>query len=258
MKNTLSTFLATLFGYLATVAAVVLIPLILIASESRSEWFWWRVAWTEVLALLCWGFIGFALGALMPARSRSEARSGVLPILGTVVFLYAALSFSLVLLGSFLPELSWFKRTHMALQVVFGASFLVSCAGIRFVKIGARSDYEGHARGQAAASRIVQLLRDTEGRVDASGAIGSDAGASELRRRLRLLREKLEYSAMSKVAASELAKVEEETRAMITDVGRLCDSGGTDAGWQEASQKCQKVEAIVGQSRGAAVRSGNV
>jgi len=111
--------IVTIIGFLATIVAIVLVPLILIPVPDRSQYFWCRIAWAVFLAVLVWAFAGNQF-----SRTAIPSFGGVLPAYGVVVFFYAGFSFALMVAFAWFDHSQSGNRVHIAVQVI-GTTVLV-------------------------------------------------------------------------------------------------------------------------------------
>ena len=110
-------------GFLLTVVAAILVPLLLTAVGGRTGLFWGKMFWLLCLSLFFWGALGFWLRTVAVTHDR-WGLARLAPGVALGVCGYCAASVTLLLLDSFLPN-HWFpERIHLVLQIVL----FVGCA----------------------------------------------------------------------------------------------------------------------------------
>ena len=179
-----------IIGFLATSAAIVAVPLLLVPEHDRSAYFWWRIAWTEFLALLAWSLIGGR--SMVSAESRPlPTFAGVAPAYGLVILSWGALSFGLVVCFAWLDPSVGPNSLHMALQVILLAATAIICALLylpaHFAAKGTMRDtHRGPGRPTARMPfELASRLRSEEERF---------AGDRRMYQAIKVLREKVVYS----------------------------------------------------------------
>ena len=237
------TFLATAIGYLATAAAVAVVPVILIKADARSEWFWYRIAWAEFLTLLCWSVAGFQIGVLIPARRRTGAKTGILPILSFFVVAYAILSLGAMIASAYLTENDVVQRWHLVGQIVLALGLVLLVVSLHFARQGASADVVAYPPGVARQEELALALKAVEDRFTAIQGHALEGGEiPRALRALKLLRERLEYSQVGKAVAIDLKAYE----AIATGVRSLADQAEEVL---KVDEKQRAVEDFVSQCR---------
>jgi hypothetical protein len=120
-----------LAGFIVTAAVAIALPLVLIPTASRSDLFWFKVLWAVFLTGVVWlSLYSYFAGPLNPDEPRKGV-GGVAPILAIGGFCYAAISLALMVVLSFLPNVEWLDRLHMAVQIVLGAAAVLLALFLR-------------------------------------------------------------------------------------------------------------------------------
>lgn len=123
-----------LFGWLVTAVAIAAVPILLTDSQTRSDYYWFRIGWVELLAALTWGyFLWFLKSADNPTTSQNRAGGGNAAV-GIVVVVYSVTSCLAMLFHAFLPLSKEGDRTHMATQLTLLAVAAVVCALLQIAK----------------------------------------------------------------------------------------------------------------------------
>ncbi len=135
MRATHKVSLASVVGYVATVAAVLAVPLVLVPEASRSGQFWFRVGWAEFLVTIYWAYIAGVVGA--DASPDKRGRGGMLYSVGVTAVTFAVFSGLLLLVSVFLPDASLLSRLHWASQIVLAAIAVVACVFVYYSRVAA-------------------------------------------------------------------------------------------------------------------------
>ena len=119
MQNRKSFTYSLFAGWFIVGISLVLVAAIIIPEDSRSDYFWYRIIWTEILNLLFWGSAAFYV--LMSGAQRDSVTrfGGVAPTISIVTALYAFLSFSVMAIHAFIPANDVANRVHWILQIMF-------------------------------------------------------------------------------------------------------------------------------------------
>lgn len=131
-------------GFLSTVVAIIFmvsilaIALVFQDESQRSYYFWIRLAWVELMVLICLIFTNSYLLEVIFGNDVRE-KGGAMPGFGVAIYFYALLSSSLVIITSFLPENNYLSRIHIILQILLFAAFSLTYALINFSVAGALS-----------------------------------------------------------------------------------------------------------------------
>ena len=124
--------LSAIIGYLITAAAIVVLPSVLVSQQDRSNYFWYRIVWSEFLALVMWSYIGgFFLFAQL-GGNKVKGLGGILPATGAAIGLYVAISFILIIA---FPDPS--SKFHIAAQIVLLVCLVLLFAFFQFARAGA-------------------------------------------------------------------------------------------------------------------------
>ena len=216
-----------LIGFLVTSLTILIVPLVLVHAADRSAYFWWRIAWTNFLALLTWSYLGGMLSVSAAIKSMPRI-AGVAPAYDLVVLPYAGLSFALMVCFAWLDPTDGANRIHMAIQVVLLAATIIASALLYLPAYFAAAGTSHDPNRDQQVRRSVPLpfelgsqLRCEEERFATPGISGTLSDADRhLCQTLKGLREKLMYS-LDGVAGVEDSP---EYREMATRVVTVCSS----------------------------------
>lgn len=114
------TQIAALTGLLASGIGILSVALTFVPQAHRSDYFWYRVVWAEVLVALIWGYIGTFVLSTFSKKWKAKGMGGVFPSLGIVITLYAAASLALMVVNAWISM----GKFHLLVQVLL-ASFTV-------------------------------------------------------------------------------------------------------------------------------------
>ena len=218
MNTPRRSLIATIVGYLITAAAIVAVPVVLVPEASRSDFFWQRIAWTEFLALLVWGFFGCFATFAVGREKRGRGLGGILPVVGFIVSAYAIVSFGLMMMHAYGGGGETGDRVYSMLQTVAAALAAVTIVLMYFVRTGAIAGAEPIPAGIKTPSQLSSQISYHEGHVD---ALQAEAGQVErLKALLKALREKISHSLPGAGAIGRL----EEYKRFSAEVADLCDN----------------------------------
>jgi hypothetical protein len=194
-RPTFAITIATTIGFLATGITIVLLPLILTDPESRSVFFWRRIAWTEFLAALVWAYIGGFFSLIVPKNRSLSRLGGVLPALGIVIFFYTFSSFLFMMIAAYLPQVS---VINMASQVYRAAGLVVIIVFLFFSWITGTAGSEPIPKGILAPNELIISIQNEENKLLMRQGVFIPLevkdGFGDLRVALKSLREKIQYS----------------------------------------------------------------
>lgn len=215
--------LACFLGYLITSCAVLALPVIALPPENRSAYFWYKVAWTELLSLIVWAYIGGFFWSLFPSSRKPRKLAGILPATGLLVVGYAITSFLLVLLCD------WPGRGHWVGQVVLLLVFALLLIFFEFVRIGAALGTEPMPCGVGAPQDLAAMLRYHEDRL---WVLPPEVAVRQLSDTIKTLREKLQHSLPDAGLIGQTQEYQEfvrQTEAFCTELHTIPSDGVENA-----------------------------
>lgn len=109
-----------LAGFAVTALALVGMTLALVPEASRSNWFWFRLAWMAFLSALCWGSVYFFRLSSLTGIALPRGAGGVTPAMAMVVIWYSVASAVLMIAQALLSGIEWVSRVHLAVQIGMG------------------------------------------------------------------------------------------------------------------------------------------
>jgi len=202
-----------LAGWLISALAIVLVAPLIVAEEYRSDYFWYRVLWTEVLCTLFWASASFYVLVSSAQKDSVSRFGGIAPTISIVTAVYAFLSFSVMVIQAFMSGSDTVSRIHWILQIVF---FAIAALSVAFLSISREATTSGLAFDKSKAKKPKELhdmLADQESSL-------RSAVSHELRASIKQLRETLVYSLNESASLGELQDYQELSREIET----LCNS----------------------------------
>jgi len=179
-------------GWIVSAIAIVLIPLIAIEAEDRSNFFIHRIFWSLYLSTIVWVTIGSFFIRSNDSNPILRTAGGVLPAFGLVLGSYAAISFGLMLFFSFLPAGESPYKLHIILQIA-----LICCVGVLYSlmslnRSAASSGFASTPINCVTPQKLVSFIELKEQEIKQMGA-----DSMPLVRELKSLRELIKYSISS-------------------------------------------------------------
>jgi len=208
------TFTYSLFaGWLIVGLAIVLVVAIIIPVNKRSDYFWYKVVWTELLNLLFWGSATFYILVSGTQNDSVTRFGGVAPTISIVTALYAVLSFSVMAIHAFIPENDIVNRVQWILQIIL---FAMAALSVVFLSISRAAATSGLAFDRTKAltpKELHDFLAVHESSLRSSAT-------QNLKSSIKQLRETLIYSLNECASLTELSDYQELTR----EIKELCKS----------------------------------
>jgi hypothetical protein len=214
MGNNRSASVASLIGWLATAVAVAVIPAILISERDRSPYFWHRVAWTEFLVVVVWGYFSGFILSVFPGGRKRAGMGGILPATGVIVTVYATVSFLLMVFSD------WPNRFHWAGQVILLLLVVLLFVFFEYARTGAVAGTEPIPQGMRSPAELCAIVRLQEERLWSCAQTPPLAGEDrKLHDSLKALREAIQYSIqhVGRVGGTR------DYATLAADVERTCD-----------------------------------
>lgn len=231
--------IASLIGYAATAAVVFAVPVIMVHSGSRSEYFWWKILWAEVLALLVWGFLGgFFSYFLSGNKDSQDGIAGVIPALGSVIFLYSGISLILMLGHAWLPKKEIYDNLHLVAQIVILAGSAVICVFLYYAKSGASAGAPVFPAGVPSPFVLVALLKTAEDQFRSSGL-------ADLKESTKSLKEKINYVLASAGRINAMDEYIEFTQKVRAFCDRAINMDRETAGAEEEKMLAKESKSLL-------------
>ena len=205
-----------LTGWFITALAIVLIAPLAVAEEYRSDYFWYRVLWTQVLCTLFWASTSFYVLVSSAQKDSVSRFGGIAPTVSIVTAVYALLSFSAMVIHAFMSGSDSASRIHWILQIVFLA---VAALSVVFLSISRKAATAGLAFDKSKAKKPKEL----HDMLVVQESSLRKAASHELRASIKQLRETLVYSLNESASLGELQDYQEFSRGIET----LCNSVAT-------------------------------
>jgi len=189
--------IATIVGFITTGLAIISISVILVPAENRSEWFWYRIFWSEFLFLLNWAYFGGFFAIVFTNKSRGKSSGGIIPGVGIVIFFYSLLSLGLMLCHSWYPDFEFLNRLHFASQIFLTATTVILMVLIYYSFSLAETGTKSSKSAIKTPSQLGSMLFSEESEFIARInhiQNGFENQISIIRDGLKSLREKITYS----------------------------------------------------------------
>jgi|GEM_PF-3105795 len=184
--------LAAFIGFAATSIAVIAVPMLLNEPKGRSEYFWYRVAWSEFLVTLVWIYLSGFISLVFPRYRSQKGLGAILPSIGVVIFIYALSSFAFMLLETYLPS---FKTINLVSQVCLAAIAIVILVFIHFSRVSGITGTENVVNAPSPKKLILEIANQENHLSERE--FGDDIKADQiltLERTLKELKESIAYS----------------------------------------------------------------
>jgi len=217
-----------LIGFLTMAAAIAMVPMVVVPSPERSEFFVDRILWAEILNALAWGIPGGLLGAALGRRGQSVG--GIAPTGGGLVLLYCTSSLSLMLARAWLPDVEFLERWHLGVQILLAVGLVFGNVVLLVAARHAQVPAPELPAGCNPPDALVALLQSSENLLD-------QAGDRQGRDEVKGIRERLRYSvfvarrSMDNEAYRSLDSqvVDFANWVIDLDPGRIADASGERA-----------------------------
>lgn len=177
-----------------TLIVVVMLSILAIAlifqdPTLRSDYFWMRLLWVELMTLICFLFTKDYLIKVIFKENLNE-EGGAMPPFGLAIYMYALTSVALVIITSFLPENDFLSKFHLILQILLFAGFSIIYVLINFALAGALSGTKSTS-GSTPPSQLVLKISMLEKRIKSDSLLSND---TQLMNAIKKLKETIQYS----------------------------------------------------------------
>jgi len=212
-----STFrITSILGLLISVAAVYFIAVIAVPEDSRSDFFWYRLVWTEALLLMIWSSFYLYFRATVDPLDHLKRMGGIAPTICIVVISYSILSFVSMMLHAFVDETNTGNRFHWIAQIVFLSGAALTVLSLYKAKVGASAGLNADSNTPSPS-----VLHDMLATCEASLANKcTDESVLELTRGIKRLRESVKYSLNDSASLAD----SQEYQALCAGITELCKS----------------------------------
>lgn len=199
----------------AAVSGVALgaLGVILVPESSRSDYFWYRLLWAEMLNFIFWAGSGVYFTNSTTRNDATSRIGGIAPSVSFTTALYALISFFVMMAHSFFSGGDVADRIHLAVQVIL---LVVGSLVIIFLSISHAGTIDGLEFDHINAPPPKQL-HDLLAFHEAS--LHGDA-TTTLKGNLKLLREAVNYSLHQSLTLAQL----EEYRQLAREIEQLCQT----------------------------------
>lgn len=209
MKSDRPLRISVFAGWLIVTLAIALIAHLIVPQANRSEYFWYHVLWAEALWLLFWVSVA---SYIPPQGAPTNARlGGISPTLSMVAATYAALSFSLMIIHSLMPEVEAIDRVHWILQILLFAGVALTIVMLFISRVGATTGLPSNSASAPTPRELHHLL-----------ALGESTPQipSELKGSMKQLSETVLYSLNDSTTLRNMPAYQELSR----EIQHLCDT----------------------------------
>ena len=197
-------------GWCVTAITILVVALLLVSEESRSAYFWYRLAWTQVLCLFVWaGIFLYLFAALRP----SERLGAIAPTIAIIVLTYASISFLLMLVDAVQSEAGRTSRAHLILQIILLSAVSLGVILLSISRIFSIAGFEPGNKNEFT-------LRELQDRLYAREVSLNGPAQNGLQASVKQLRETLLYSLSESSTLSQRSEFQELGREIVA----FCDS----------------------------------
>lgn len=213
MKNNIKLIYISTFGCLISAVAIVVLANIIIPENSRSSFFWTRVAWTVFLNFILWGSTFSFLFASTSKQNGIVRFGAISPTVSLIAGTYAILSFLAMMIHAFAPTNDINSRIHWIAQILFLTASAVLLAIISVAHFSAESGAIFEKGQTSTPMQLHDLLKIKE-------LSSSHKLSPPLRKSIKQLRENLAYSLHESESLFELM----EYQVFSNDIHAFCES----------------------------------
>lgn len=184
---------AAIAGFLITAITVIILPIVVVPANFRSEYFWIKILWTEYLAIIVWCYIGWAPTVIsLSSKQEKGQEAAVVPGVGVVIFFYVGVSLFFLLSSAYAPDNEWLSRFQLARQIISTLIFFVICIGFYKVAKTANQDNISAPPDVKTPEQLAVELRAEESRIQ--NITGEALEIKQFAQTYKSLREKINYS----------------------------------------------------------------
>lgn len=190
---------STVGAWFVTAVGICLIATLAVPEAARSQWFWHRVFWAEILAFLVWATAYLFVGA-----SSGKDRHGLfalLPAAKISILLYAGASFTAMIIHSLLEPTLVGDRAHILLQIVMTVAVFVTVMLLGVVAGSASTERDNGATVSFASECALLQRQELRLRQFPVNRVWNDLRAS-----LKALRETIESALPTSFPTSSLTQ----------------------------------------------------
>lgn len=241
---------STVGAWLVTAVGICLIATLGVPEDARSQWFWHRVFWAEILAFLVWATAYLFVGA-----SSGRDRHGLfalLPAAKIAILLYAGASFAAMMIHSLMETTPLGDRVHILFQLVMTVAVLVTVMLLGVAAGSASTDCDDGVTVSFASECALLQRQELRLRQFPMNRVWNDLRAS-----LKALRETIESALPTSFPTTTLP----QTIKLRADITSTCEqlfehSDPTDAQLGEILQRLNQFKAKVASLSKSQVLSG--
>ncbi len=182
-KNT--SLMILILSWAITAVAILAIAFIIAPESGETNSFWYRVIWTECLAVIFW------FGASGWFNIQSSSRVPILPSISVLFTLISLISFILMLIDYLYRDTEGFSKYHIAMQIGLFAFGCLVFLGINLANNYAKQDIDIQKDAAKPPAELVDYLMNIEKLILLNA--GQDK-ADILIKNIKKLREKIKYT----------------------------------------------------------------
>lgn len=200
-------------GWFITAFVILIVALLFVPEDSRSNYFWYRIIWAEALTLLSWGSVFIYTRVSTNQIDSIPLLGAIAPTVSIIICTYSILSISVMVIHSYLPVSVVLNRVHWIFQIII---FAVAAFSIVLLSISRSAAASGLISSLICAEtprELHDLLAIEESSLDNPSSHG-------LRARIKQLREVLVYSLNYSDSLADIPEYQELNREIIL----LCKS----------------------------------
>lgn len=189
-----------IIGWVLTAIAIILIALIIVPQHNRSDSYWLKVFWTEILCLISWGSI-FFYSFLFSKDDASSRYGGIAPTISIIVMTYSILSFLTMIVNSYI-SVDFVNRIHLVLQIVL---FVGAAISILFLSISRETAVSGQTFNRLKAitpKELKDILSFCESSI-------RNPNFAELKSNIKQLKETVQFSLNENASLSNMPQYQE-------------------------------------------------
>lgn len=174
-------------GWFIMGLAIFSIAILIIPEQSRSEYFWYRLIWSEALNILLWGSTSLYLLVTNVQKDSLKRYGGIAPTISIVTAFYALLSFVIMIVFAWMPVNNTLSRIHWILQILLLTATAITLVFLSMSRASAASDFESNTTNALTPTELHDLIAVHESSL-------KDQKTLNLKSNIKQLREIILYS----------------------------------------------------------------
>lgn len=187
MQNIKTLRYSLISGWFIVGLAIILVGTLLIPENERSDYFWLKVFWTQVLNLLFWASMTFYIFVSIDQKDSVTRFGAITPSMTIVTALYAVISFLVMVTHAFIPQIRFANRVHLIIQIIL---FVIVALSVVFLLASRVTGTSGHGFDRTNTLSP----KDLHDLLAAHESLLHNSAAQILKERIKQLRETQIYS----------------------------------------------------------------